>query len=53
LTPEGAQLLKTCDRAVDRMEKHLFSSLSAAEIQSLRRALVKFTGSQSEMRAAV
>jgi hypothetical protein len=45
-------LLKTCDREVDRMEKRLFSSLSATEIDSLRSALMKFTGSQSEMRAA-
>jgi DNA-binding MarR family transcriptional regulator len=52
LTPEGMQLLKTCDRDVDRMEKRLFSALSAAEINSLRNALMKFTGSQSEMREA-
>jgi DNA-binding MarR family transcriptional regulator len=52
LTPEGAKLLKACDRAVDRMEKHLFSSLSAAELHSLRSALIKMTGSASEMRAA-
>ena len=52
LTPEGAQLLKACDREVDRMEKRLFSALSATEINSLRNALMKFTGSQSEMRAA-
>ena len=52
LTPRGEQLLKTCDREVDRMEKRLFSSLSAAETHSLRSALMKFLGSQSEMRAA-
>ena len=52
LTPEGAKLLKTCDRAVDRMEKRLFSSLSAAELHSFRSALIKLTGSPSEMRAA-
>ena len=52
LTPEGALLLKACDREVDRMEKRLFSCLSATEIHSLRNALMKFTGSQSEMRAA-
>jgi len=52
LTPEGAQLLKACDREVDRMEKRLFSALSAAELDSLRTALMKFTGSQSEIREA-
>jgi DNA-binding MarR family transcriptional regulator len=52
LTPEGTQLLKACDREVDRMEKRLFSALSAAELNSLRNALMKFTGSQSEMREA-
>ena len=52
LTSEGTQLLKTCDREVDRMEKRLFSSLSATEIDSLRSALMKFTSSQPEMRAA-
>ena len=52
LTPEGAKLLKACDRAVDRMEKHLFSSLSAAELHSFRSALIKLTGSPSEIRAA-
>jgi DNA-binding MarR family transcriptional regulator len=52
LTPEGAKLLKACDRAVDRMEKRLFSSLSAAELHSLRSALTKLTGSPSELRAA-
>ena len=52
LTAQGAQLLTTCDREVDRMEGRLFSSLSAAEIHALRNALTKVLGSQSEMRAA-
>jgi len=52
LTPEGAQLLKACDREVDRMEKRLFAALSAAELNSLRNALMKFTSSQAEMREA-
>jgi DNA-binding MarR family transcriptional regulator len=52
LTPGGSDLLKACDREVDRMEKRLFSSLSAAELDSLRNALMKFTDAQSEMRAA-
>jgi DNA-binding MarR family transcriptional regulator len=52
LTPEGAKLLKTCDRAVGRMERHLFASLSAAELHSLRSALIKLIGSPSEVRAA-
>jgi DNA-binding MarR family transcriptional regulator len=47
LTPEGAKLLKVCDRAVRRMEKRLFSSLSAAELRSFRSTLVKLTGSSS------
>jgi DNA-binding MarR family transcriptional regulator len=52
LTPEGVKLLKTCDRAVERMERRLFASLSAGELHSLRRALVQLIGSPSEMRAA-
>ena len=44
LTPEGAKLLKACDRAVDRLEKRLFSPLSAAELHSFRCALIKLTG---------
>ena len=52
LTPEGTKLLKACDRAVIRMERRLFASLSAAELHSLRSALTKMIGSPSEMRAA-
>jgi DNA-binding MarR family transcriptional regulator len=44
LTPEGAKLLKACDRAVIRLEKRLFSPLSAAELHSFRSALIKLTG---------
>ena len=44
LTPEGAKLLKACDRAVVRLEKRLFSPLSAAELRSFRSALIKLTG---------
>jgi DNA-binding MarR family transcriptional regulator len=47
LTPEGAQLLKACDRAVERLEKRLFSALSAAELHSFRSALIKLAGSLS------
>jgi DNA-binding MarR family transcriptional regulator len=47
LTPEGAKLLKACDRAVERMEKRLFSPLSAAELHSFRSALIKLTGASS------
>jgi len=52
LTPQGAKLLTTCDREVDRMERRLFSSLSASEIHSLRSALMKFLGSQSAVPSA-
>lgn len=47
LTPEGARLLKACDRAVERLEKRLFSTLSAAELHSFRSALIKLAGSLS------
>ncbi|MBX9824121.1 MAG: MarR family transcriptional regulator [Xanthobacteraceae bacterium] len=47
LTPEGARLLKACDRAVERMEQRMFSPLSAAELHSFRSALMKMTGSPS------
>lgn len=52
LTAEGTQLLKACDREVDRLEKQLFYALSAKELYALRSALIKFLGSQTEMRAA-
>src|SRR6476619_7058853 len=52
LTPKGVKLLTTCDREVDRMERRLFSSLSASEIHSLRSALMKFLGSQSAVPSA-
>ena len=47
LTAEGTKLLKACDRAVVRMEKRLFSSLSATELHSFRNALIKLGGSLS------
>jgi DNA-binding MarR family transcriptional regulator len=47
LTPEGAKLLKACDRAVVRLEKRLFSPLSAAELHSFRSALIKLAGASS------
>jgi DNA-binding MarR family transcriptional regulator len=47
LTPEGAKLLKSCDRAVVRLEKRLFSPLSAAELHSFRSALIKLAGASS------
>ena len=47
LTAEGTKLLKACDRAVVRMEKRLFSSLSATELHSFRSALIKLGGSLS------
>ncbi len=50
LTLQGARLLKACDREVDRMEKLLFSSLSSAEIHSLRTVLIKFTNSPGGVR---
>ena len=52
LTPKGVKLLTTCDREVDRMERRLFSSLSASEIHSLRSVLMKFLGSQSAVPSA-
>ncbi len=36
LTPEGQQLLKQCDEAVDRLEAELFSTLSRDEISNFR-----------------
>jgi DNA-binding MarR family transcriptional regulator len=47
LTPEGAKLLKACDRTVGRMERRLFSSLSATELHTFRSVLIKLTGSPS------
>lgn len=36
LTPEGQQLLKRCDEAVDRLEAEVFSTISREEILSFR-----------------
>jgi DNA-binding MarR family transcriptional regulator len=41
LTPEGARLLRRCDRQVDRLENHLFEDLSPAEIAVLRTILMR------------
>jgi DNA-binding MarR family transcriptional regulator len=46
LTPEGKQLLRKCDRQVDRMEKRLFAPLSQAELAALRAGLVILIGSK-------
>ena len=45
LTPEGKQLLRKCDRQVDRMEKRLFAPLSQTELADLRAGLVTLIGS--------
>jgi DNA-binding MarR family transcriptional regulator len=46
LTPEGARLLRSCDRQVDRLEKRLFEGLLSTEIGVLRNLLVKLIQSQ-------
>jgi DNA-binding MarR family transcriptional regulator len=46
LTPEGKQLLRKCDRQVDRMEKRLFAHLSQIELTALRVGLVALIGSE-------
>jgi DNA-binding MarR family transcriptional regulator len=46
LTSEGRQLLRKCDRQVDRMEKRLFSPLSQPELAALRAGLVILIGSE-------
>jgi DNA-binding MarR family transcriptional regulator len=46
LTAEGARLLRSCDRRVDRMEKELFSELSLGQTLALRNALIKVIQSE-------
>lgn len=41
LTPEGQQLLKQCDEAVDRLEQELFSALSRDEVTEFRALTAK------------
>jgi DNA-binding MarR family transcriptional regulator len=41
LTSEGARLLRSCDRQVDRLENRLFEDLSPSETTGLRNALLK------------
>ena len=36
LTPEGQQMLKRCDEAVDQLEREIFASLSRDELASFR-----------------
>jgi DNA-binding MarR family transcriptional regulator len=46
LTAEGARLLRSCDRQVDRMEKRLFAELSSDEMLALRKTLTTLIQSQ-------
>ena len=46
LTPEGKELLRKCDRQVDRMEKRLFAPLSQTELAALRVGLATLIGSE-------
>jgi DNA-binding MarR family transcriptional regulator len=41
LTLEGARLLRSCDRQVDRMEKRLFADLASDEMRVFRNTLLK------------
>ena len=41
LTPSGSRALARCDRAVDEVEQEMLGGLRAAEVTSLRGALVR------------
>ncbi|MFZ1988603.1 MAG: MarR family transcriptional regulator [Alphaproteobacteria bacterium] len=52
LTPEGQQLLKLCDEAVDRLEEELFAGLSHEELSTFRNTTAKIVDAMSSFDSA-